>query len=315
MGRYALAVRARELRRARPVSTSRTTRSATSAVMSAEPTPVGITSTTSAADEVDARGDLAHRPEEVDRRHAARLRRPGARRERRVEHVDVDRQVDRPLPDVRERSLDDLADAEVADVVHEERRDPALALPLELGRPRPVAAQADLRVARAGDRAPPRRGGTSASRASARRRTPRGPCRCACRSGSARSARAARATADAHGSVIEWSPPSVTGITPASTTSPTSVSIAACERAGSAGMHRRVAVVDDAQLGERIDPRLEVRARAGTTRRGSRAARTACPAGPRRGRRSARRRSRRRRPRGAPAPARCGAPPNERKPA
>ena len=73
---------------------------------------VGSTSTTSAADELDARGDLAHRPEQVDRGHAARLGRPGARRERRVEHVDVDRQVDRPLPHVRERSLDDLANAE-----------------------------------------------------------------------------------------------------------------------------------------------------------------------------------------------------------
>ena len=67
MGRYALAVRARELRRARPVSTSRTTRSATSAVMSAEPTPVGMHLDDVGRRQLDARGDLAHRPEKVDR--------------------------------------------------------------------------------------------------------------------------------------------------------------------------------------------------------------------------------------------------------
>ena len=38
-----------------------------------------------------------------------------------------------------------------------------------------------------------------------------------------------------HGSVIEWSPPSVTGITPASTTSPTTRSIAARVASGFAG--------------------------------------------------------------------------------
>jgi len=103
--------------------------------------------------QLDARGDLAHRPQEVDRGHAARLRCARARRERGIEHVDVDGHVDRPLPDVRERALDHLADPEVTDVVHEERRDPALALPLELGRPGPVPAQADLRVPRACHRA------------------------------------------------------------------------------------------------------------------------------------------------------------------
>ena len=37
------------------------------------------------------------------------------------------------------------------------------------------------------------------------------------------------------GSVIEWSPPSSTGVAPAASTSPTTVSIAACERRGSPG--------------------------------------------------------------------------------
>jgi hypothetical protein len=44
------------------------------------------------------------------------------------------------------------------------------------------------------------------------------------------------AAAVTFGSVIEWSPPSTTGSTSASTTSPTVRSIASCERVGSAGM-------------------------------------------------------------------------------
>ena len=38
------------------------------------------------------------------------------------------------------------------------------------------------------------------------------------------------------GSVIEWSPPSTAGSTPAASTWPTVASIAACERSGAAGM-------------------------------------------------------------------------------
>ena len=49
------------------------------------------------------------------------------------------------IPTVRD---DDLADPRVADVVHEEARDPALALPGELRLVGPVAAQPDLDVAR-----------------------------------------------------------------------------------------------------------------------------------------------------------------------
>ncbi len=69
------------------------------------------------------------------------------------------------------------------------------------------------------------------------------------------------ATAFTPASVIEWSPPSTSGIAPARTTSPTSASIAACVRAGGVGGdHGRVAVVDDAQHLAPAHLRLEVRA-------------------------------------------------------
>ena len=103
------------------------------------------------ADELDPRGGLAHRPEEVDGRHPAGLRCPGPRRERRIEDVDVHRDVRRAVADVRQRPFDDLANAKVAHVVHEEAVDSVRLLPRELIRPRPVAAQADLDVPRAVD--------------------------------------------------------------------------------------------------------------------------------------------------------------------
>ena len=95
------------------------------------------------------------------------------------------------------------------------RGDAVLALPRELGFARPVAAKADLDVARSRRRARRGRGGTSASRASARRRTPPCRCPCACRSGRGRRGRARADTARTFGSVIEWSPPRTTGTTPA----------------------------------------------------------------------------------------------------
>src|SRR5215207_6899751 len=99
------------------------------------------------ADELELGGDRAHPEQQLARGHPAGLRGAGAGDERRVEHVDVDGQVGGPRPDGRDRAPDDLADAEVADVVREQARDPALCLPRELPLPRPVAAQADLRVA------------------------------------------------------------------------------------------------------------------------------------------------------------------------
>ena len=143
--------RARERRSAIPVSVSRTTRSATSAVMSADATPVGRISTTSIPTSCRPAREVPAGPEQIGARHSARLGRAGAGRERRIEHVDVDREERGHVAHDRDRLLDDGADAHVSDVVHEEARDPVLGLPGELVLARPVAAQADLDVARAVD--------------------------------------------------------------------------------------------------------------------------------------------------------------------
>ena len=71
--------------------------------MSAEPTRGRDHLDDVGADEVEPRGDLAAGPQQVDARHPARLGRARARRERRVEHVDVDREEDRPRADELER--------------------------------------------------------------------------------------------------------------------------------------------------------------------------------------------------------------------
>ncbi len=201
-----------------------------------------------------------------------------------------------PSPTTATVALDHLADPEVAHVVHEEARDPALGLPGELRLAGPVAAQADLHVPRAGRRGPPRRAGTSASRARPRRRRPRCPCRCACRSGRGRPGHGVAATARTSGSAIEWSPPSTIGMAPASTTCATVSSIAACVRGRIGRDHGRVAEVDHPQRRERVDPRLEVRARRAARGADRARAEARARAGRRRGRRSARRRSPRRRP-------------------
>ena len=194
-----------------------------------------------------------------------------------------------------------IARSRASHVVHEEARDPALGLPRELLFAGPVAAQADLHVA-LGSRAPPRRAGTSASRARPRRRRPPGRCRCGCRSGRGRPGRAARRTARMSGSAIEWSPPSTIGMAPAATTSPTVRTIASCEAAGSAGI---TAASPKSTTRSSATHRRPSRgaARAGSSRRGSRAARSGFRAGPRRGRPSARRRWRRRPRRARPGPA------------
>ena len=123
---------------------------------------------------------------------------------------------------------------------------------------------------------------------------PTRPCRCR--------------TARTSGSVIEWSPPRITGTAPAATTWPTIRSICAMHADRIRREDRGIAEVDDAQLGEGIDSRLEMREPAGSSQRGSRAARIVCPDDRRRGRRSGgRRRSprRRRRPRRRPACTAC----------
>ena len=93
---------------------------------SAEPIAVGKDLDDVHPDELEARRNLAARPEQVGRRHAARFGRARSGRERGVEDVDVDGEEHRPVADRGDRPLDHLADPEVADVVHEERRDPVL---------------------------------------------------------------------------------------------------------------------------------------------------------------------------------------------
>ena len=267
----------------------------------------GSTSTTSAPTSSSRDGDLAAGPEQVGRGHPAGLGRPGAGRERRVEHVDVDGQEGgaRRRP-ARARARHDLADPELADVVHEEARDPALGLPGEH-----VRRRASSRAGRSGRSAPGRRGparpgGTSASRASARRRRPRvpvsvcvskwtrpsGPWRRAQRADVRLGDRVVAAEDDrdrARGDDLRRR-------------SPRSPRASAPGRPGSPA--RRRSRRRAAPRGRRRPPRGA--APAGSSRRGSRAARTASRAGRRRGRRSARRRSRRRRPRARPDP-RCTA--------
>ena len=130
--------------------------------MSAEPTAVGITSTTSAPTSSSRSASARQAQQQFGARHPARLGRPGPGREGGVEDVDVDREVDRPGPHRGDGPLDGRLDADLADVVHEDALDPLLALPGELLLAGPVAAEADLDVAAGVDVArfdePPHRG-------------------------------------------------------------------------------------------------------------------------------------------------------------
>jgi hypothetical protein len=86
-------------------------------------------------------------PEQIDGRHAAGLRGSRTGGKRRVEDVHVDRQEHGPGPDSCERAFDDDSDPELADLAHRKCRDPVLGLPGELGLAGPVTAKADLHVA------------------------------------------------------------------------------------------------------------------------------------------------------------------------
>src|SRR4051812_26388680 len=97
-------------------------------------------------DDIEPRGKLATRAEEIGARHSARLGCARARSERGIEHVDVDRQERRAAAHRGDGALHDGLEAELVHVVHEEARDPALALPRELALAGPVAAEADLHV-------------------------------------------------------------------------------------------------------------------------------------------------------------------------
>ena len=126
-------------------------RYATSAVTSADPTAVGITSTTSiptsSSRRARARGSP---PQEV-----GGLIPPGSGvpfgRDRGVEHVDVHGQEHGTLADRRDRALDDLADPELAEVVREYDVIPCSRYAGELYLARPVATQPDLDVPITGD--------------------------------------------------------------------------------------------------------------------------------------------------------------------
>ena len=257
---------------------SRTMRSATSAVMSAESDRGRDHLDHVGADDLQpappARGrPRAGRPRSCRRARASRCpeRRPGRARRRRP------RGRTGPSPATSSARSTTAADAEVAHVVHEDRGDPALALPAEL-RPRPASSRAG-RSGRsgAGRRGPARPAGTSACRARPRRpktsvpvsvwvskwTRPTGPClrrRRGCRARRSSGRRRGRS-----GSRRPRAP------------SPTSVSIASWVRAGSAGQHRRVAEVDDPQLLEARRPSPPGGARPGSSPRGSPAGRSACP--------------------------------------
>ena len=208
--------------------------------------------------------------------------RAGARREGRVEDVDVDRVRKtgpvacrpRPLARPRRRCPDRATSC------MKSAGDPVLALPGELRLARPVAAQADLHVALADPRAPARPAGTSACRGRARPRRPRLPVSVWVskwtsptrpvrgRAGAACPARRSSGRRRAR-----------SGIAPASTTSPTS---ALDRRRAVRGRVGRDAPAASPKSTTRssakpVDPGLEVRAGRRSSRRGSRAARSASP--------------------------------------
>ena len=267
------------------------------------PTPVGITSTTSAPTSSSSAATVR-----TASSSSLGVMPPGSGvpvpgMNAGVEHVDVDRQVDRPGPDGGDRARDDLADAEVADVVGEQARDPVLGLPGELLLAGPVAAQADLGVAGAvelpavdqpADERPVRALDAEHLGAGVRVRVEVDhPDRPVDRGDGAHGRLGDRVVAAEHERDHAGGEHLADG------------RLDRGVRDARVGRdHGRVAEVDDAQLGERVDLRLEVRARRAARRRGSRAARGARPGGRRRGRPSARRRSRRRSPRARPGP-RC----------
>ena len=132
--------------RAIPVRISRTIRSAASAVMSAEPTAVGITSTTSAPTISSSAASVraAQRRSAVVIPPGSGVPVPGANAGSRTSTSIVRKTA--PGADDLDRALHHLGDPQLAHVVHEEARDAVLGLPGELGLAGPVAAQADLDI-------------------------------------------------------------------------------------------------------------------------------------------------------------------------
>lgn len=86
---------------------------------------------------------------ELARGPPARLRRPGGRRERRVQRVDVERQVDRPLrPDAVDDPLDDALGADGVDLARLDDLEPAVPVVRVVAGPaeRRPDARVDVRV-------------------------------------------------------------------------------------------------------------------------------------------------------------------------
>ena len=204
--------------------------------------------------------DLAAGPEEVGRSHPTRLGRARARRVGGIEDVDVDGEEGRPVADDLERLLDARPDPALAHVVHEEARDPALRLPAELLLGRPVAAQADLDVPARVDvplldeavhRGSVRELGAEYLRARVRVRVEVDEPDRAVAGGDGTNVRLGdRVVASEHdrqrAGVHDLADEPLDRLV----------------RADGVGRdHRRVAVVDDPERGERVDPGLQVRAR------------------------------------------------------
>ena len=98
------------------------------------------------SDDVVLEAELPHQPQQVCAGDAARLRGAGTRRVGRIEHVDVDGDVQ--LVGLRERLGDgvahDLLEAALPNLLHRVPRHALLEHPLERVLGRPIAAQPDL---------------------------------------------------------------------------------------------------------------------------------------------------------------------------
>ena len=104
-------------------------------------------------DEVDLADDLAHRPQQLAREHAARLGRAGRGRHAGVDDVDVDAQVDAvgAVERLRDRVGDHRLAAPLLDLDHRVPPHALLAHPVEGLRFGPVATEPDLHEVRSGD--------------------------------------------------------------------------------------------------------------------------------------------------------------------
>ena len=125
---------------------------------------------------------------------------------------------------------------------------------------RPVAAQADLHVAPRVDLAAVDEVADERPVRALDARRPRRRCRCGCRSAPCPTGPCAAAHARTDGSVIEWSPPSTNGSAPGREHLADGRLDRGVRALRVGRDHGRVAEVDHAQLGERVDLRLEVRA-------------------------------------------------------